>query len=161
MRTISTAIALAFMFAAPFALAQTSPPPSEPSAAPDSQKSDGQMPDGKDLGAEKPMTPPAAPAVRPEGSKLSGGPKLSAEEAKAWVDKPIYSSDQNSVGEVVAIDRSATGEVTALQADIGGFLGFGETRVRVDASEFKLMEDRVVLNITADQAKTLPQIETR
>ncbi len=88
-------------------------------------------------------------------------PTLSSEEAKAWIAKPVYSSDQKNIGEVAVVDRSTTGEVTALQADIGGFFGIFETRVRVDPSEFKLMQDRVVLNITAEQAKELPKIEAR
>jgi hypothetical protein len=48
--------------------------------------------------------------------------------------------------------------VTEMHADIGGFLGLGETRVRLMPAQFKLMTDRVVLSVTADQAKSLPKI---
>jgi hypothetical protein len=47
-----------------------------------------------------------------------------------------------------------------MHADIGGFLGLGQTRVRVMPSQFKLIDDRAVLLITAEQAKTLPKVES-
>lgn len=46
-----------------------------------------------------------------------------------------------------------------MQADIGGFLGMGETRVRLTPAQFKLQEDRVTLSVTAEQAKTLPTVQ--
>lgn len=86
-------------------------------------------------------------------------PMMTDGEAKAWINKVVYSSDGTNLGEVANILRDNSGHVTELQADIGGFLGLGETRVRVAPSDFKLDKDRVVLNIPADQAKTLPKIE--
>ena len=47
-----------------------------------------------------------------------------------------------------------------MHADTGGFLGLGQTRVRVMPSQFKLIDDRAVLLITAEQAKTLPKVES-
>ena len=55
--------------------------------------------------------------------------------------------------------RTTDNKVTELHADIGGFLGMGETRVKLAPSEFKLQGDRVVLNISEEQAKALPKIE--
>ena len=45
-----------------------------------------------------------------------------------------------------------------LHADIGGFLGIGETRVRVLPTQFKLVNDRVVLSVGSAEAKSLPHI---
>ncbi len=45
-----------------------------------------------------------------------------------------------------------------MHADIGGFLGMGETRVRLMPSDFRLGESTVTLTMTADQVKTLPPI---
>ncbi len=45
-----------------------------------------------------------------------------------------------------------------MHADIGGFLGIGETRVRVLPAQFSIGTDRIVLGMTAEQAKTLPHI---
>jgi hypothetical protein len=84
---------------------------------------------------------------------------LSDEDARNWIDKPVYSSDNQNLGEVAAFQRGADGKVQEMHADIGGFLGIGETRVRLMPSEFKLEGDRVVVNMTGEQAKALPKIE--
>jgi len=83
---------------------------------------------------------------------------LTDQEAKNWISKPVYSSDNKKIGEVSELQRDASGKVTELHADIGGFLGLGQTRVRVMPSQFKLDNDRVVLDVPSDQAKSLPQL---
>jgi hypothetical protein len=80
-------------------------------------------------------------------------------EAKQWVDKAVYSSDGSNVGSIAAIQRDASGKITEMHADIGGFLGIGATRVRLQPSQFKLSGDRVVLNVTSEQAKQLPKVD--
>lgn len=85
--------------------------------------------------------------------------KMTEEQAKAWVDKKVYSSDNKSIGEVAAFARGTDNTVSELHIDIGGFLGIGETRVRLLPAQFKLDGNRVVLNLTAAQAKDLPKIK--
>jgi hypothetical protein len=46
-----------------------------------------------------------------------------------------------------------------MHADIGGFLGLGETRINLTPAQFKLQSDRVVLSLTAEQAKELPAVK--
>ena len=82
---------------------------------------------------------------------------ITDQEAKAWVDKPVYSSDGNKLGEVLAIRRAADNKITELRADIGGFLGIGQHEIAVPAAHFYLHNDRVVLDLTAAQAKELPK----
>jgi hypothetical protein len=84
---------------------------------------------------------------------------MTEDQAKGWVDKAVYSSDGKEVGEVVEFKRGSDSKVSELHADLGGFLGMGETRVKLMPSEFKLQGDRVVLNITEEQAKALPKVE--
>lgn len=84
--------------------------------------------------------------------------KLTADEAKSWVDKPVYSSDTTKLGEVAGFTRGTDNSVNEMQADIGGFLGMGETRIKLVPAQFTLHGDRVVLNVTAAQAKTMPSI---
>jgi hypothetical protein len=88
----------------------------------------------------------------------SGAPMMTDDEAKKWIDKTVYSSDGKNLGEVAQILRDNTGHVTELHADIGGFLGIGETRVKLLPSEFKLGSDRVVLNLSSEDAKKLPHL---
>ncbi len=83
---------------------------------------------------------------------------LTAEQAKSWVGKPVYSSDGKNVGEIAAFARGADDKVSEMHADIGGFLGIGETRVRVMSAQFKLAGDRVTIGMTAEQAKDLPRV---
>ena len=83
---------------------------------------------------------------------------LSEAQANAWIKKAVFSSDGKKVGEVTALKCDATGKVAELQAGIGGFLGMGETQVRVMPSQFKLENDRVVLSLTAEEVKALPKI---
>ena len=84
--------------------------------------------------------------------------KLTADEAKAWMDKPVYSSDTTKLGEVAGFTRGTDNTVNEMQADIGGFLGMGETRIKLVPAQFTLQGDRVVLNVTAAQAKAMPSI---
>jgi hypothetical protein len=85
--------------------------------------------------------------------------KLTADQAKAWVDKQVYSSDDKKIGEVAAFARGNDNTVTEMHIDIGGFLGMGETRVRLMPAQFKLQGERAVLNVTAEQAKSLPTVQ--
>src|SRR5690606_25595590 len=84
---------------------------------------------------------------------------LTEQQAKTWIKKPVYSSDGNELGDVVAILRDADNTVTEMHADIGGFLGIGETRVRLTLAQFKMQDDRVVLSLTAAEAKVLPTVQ--
>ncbi len=108
-----------------------------------------------------PATPPAAtaPSVQPT-TPAETAPMLTEEQAKALIGATVVSNDDSNVGDVAAIQRSADGKVTELHADIGGFLGIGQTRVRVMPSEFTVAADnRILLKLTAEQAKELPKIE--
>ena len=128
--TLTAALTLALPIAVS---AQTTAPPPAPSPAP---------------------TAPAERVMPPAGGSLT----LTEDQAKTWLKKRVYSSDGQHLGEVEAIARDANGRVTELHADIGGFLGMGETRVRVMPTQFRLDADRVVLNVSSEQAKALPAI---
>ena len=95
-----------------------------------------------------------------KSTQHSAGISLTEQESKTWVDRPIYSSDGKNVGEVVAFQRDADNRVIGMHADIGGLFGMGETRVNVVPAQFKLQGDRVVLELTAAQAKELPKVKS-
>ncbi|MFN3869739.1 MAG: PRC-barrel domain-containing protein [Hyphomicrobiaceae bacterium] len=115
----------------------------------------------------QPTTPPADGGMLNKSdstmsldkSAQSGAPMLTDEQAQAWINKPVYSSDDRNLGEVAAIKRDSAGYVTEIHADVGGFLGIGETRVRILPDQFKLGTDRVVLNVTGDASKDLPKLQ--
>jgi len=80
---------------------------------------------------------------------------VTAEQAKMWIEKPVYSSDGIKIGEVAAFVRGPDNTVSEMHADIGGFLDMGETRIKLLPVQFKLQGDRVALNLTAAQANGL------
>lgn len=182
-RTILLAASLAAVFALP-AMAEDANSKVEPGKGPTNtmsnqvpqMKRDGEAIDqtgtNKLLPAAKAMEE-ATPSMRP-GDARSGqvdsnsststppGEKvttlsLTDQEGKTWVDKPVYTSDGLNIGEVVDFQRDAANNVIGMHADIGGILGFGQTRVNVTALQFRLNGDRVLLDMTAEQAKSLPK----
>jgi hypothetical protein len=92
------------------------------------------------------------------GTMLTAETAITAQEAEAWVGKPVYSSDGKKLGEVATILRTADNKITELRADIGGFLGMGEHRIALPATQFALQNDRVVLGVSAEAAKQLPKV---
>ena len=146
------AITVASLLSATTAFAQsetqTAPAPSDPPAMTEPAPS---------------TTPSVAPAPSTSTTDTTAAakdtPMMTDAEAKNWVNKTVYSSDGKNLGEVAAILRDSSGHVTELHADIGGFLGLGETRVKVLPDQFKVSSDRVILNIAGDQAKNLPHLE--
>jgi energy-converting hydrogenase Eha subunit F len=104
--------------------------------------------------ATPPATPPAAATEQASKSLV-----LTEAQAKEWVGKPVYSNEGKKIGEVVAFARGADDVVAEMHADIGGFLGLGETRVKLTADQFELKGDRVIIDMTSAQAKDLPKVE--
>jgi hypothetical protein len=86
------------------------------------------------------------------------GAILTAKEAEAWIGKPLYSNDGTRLGEVALVERDAANRITEIRADISGYLGLGQHRVRLAPAQFILQSDRVVLHLTAEQAKELPRV---
>ena len=117
----------------------------------------GKTPDGRPIDPmgiqnSSPMSPPGSTA------QPAAGMRLTATEAQMWINKPVYSSDDKKIGEIAAFARSPDDMVTEMHADIGGFLGIGETRIKLMPTQFKLQGDRAVVNVTSAQAKDLPKI---
>lgn len=106
---------------------------------------------------------PAAAAPSATASPAASSPTtappdvvLTEAEARNRIDKTVYSSDNKNVGEVAAFKRDSSGKVAELHADVGGFLGIGERRVKLMPGQFSLQGDRVVLNMTSEEVKALP-----
>jgi hypothetical protein len=146
MKRLIPATAVAVLFVATGAFAQTTPTtPTTPAPTPPAATE------------TKPME--TAPSVRP--SPAVSGPTMTEAQAKELIDANVISSDKKTVGEVAAIQRDSTGKVTELHADIGGFLGMGETRVRVMPSQFSVSDKQIQLTLTAEQVNALPKIEKK
>ena len=151
-KLLSSASVVALLAISP-AVAQTTTT-TPPAATQDTSKST--TPSTPSVTQEKSAVPSTQPAVQDLAAVT-----MTEDQAKGWVDKVVYSSDNKNIGEVVEFKRGSDNKVTELHADLGGFLGMGETRVKLMPSEFKLQGDRVVLNITEEQAKALPKLEKK
>jgi hypothetical protein len=105
--------------------------------------------------AEVQVKTPGVNVEAPSGGvdlDINVGRKLSPTEA--WIHRPVYSSDGKHVGEVVAV----SGE--KVYADIGGYLGIGETRVLLRPDQIARVADgRIDLTLTQEQANDLPAAE--
>jgi hypothetical protein len=86
------------------------------------------------------------------------GAALTATEAQAWIGKPVYSNDGTKLGEVALVERDADNRLTGIRADVGGYLGLGQHRIMLAPAQFILRSDRVVLHLTAEQAKELSRV---
>lgn len=120
-----------------------------PTEATDSEKS-------ADTGTSTDM-PKSADTTQPAGDTTF---TVTEEAAKEWIGRPLYSSDNKRLGEIAALQLGPDGKVSELRADIGGFLGFGETRVRITADQIKeVKDDSLVVTLTESEAKSLPAID--
>ncbi len=155
MKTIAVMpLAAALMLSSAAIAQETSPSPTNP-APPAATEPAPTLP----APSETPQANPApAPAEIPAPTAENEAPILTDEQARALTNKVVWSSDQKNVGEVADIVRDSDGRIKELHADIGGFLGFGETRVRVAPDEFRMMDDRIVLTRTQAQVETLPKV---
>ncbi len=164
-RTLSIATALATVIALPV-MAEDAQTGIEPGAGATSTMSD-QVPqkksDAEAAGESLPST--SANDTKPgaqmpaSAEQQSTGISLTEQEALTWIDKPVYSSEGKQIGKVAAFERDPDNKVTGMHADIGGFLGFGESRVNITPAQFKLQSDRVVLSLTTAEANDLPKVQ--
>ncbi len=102
-----------------------------------------------------PMKPPAAtmPAAVPTAAPMTDGVTLNDQQAKEWIDKAVYSSDAKKLGEVAVFARDGSGKVTEMHADVGGFFGLAETRVRTGAESIMLSSTVAAIGTSKDAAK--------
>jgi hypothetical protein len=109
-----------------------------------------------------PSAAPTAPADTDTAAKPSPAAKFTVTEAAAkdWIGRAVYSSDNKRLGEIAELQRGPDDAVSELRADIGGFLGFGETRVRFTADQIKdVKDDSLVVTLTEAEAKALPAVD--
>ncbi len=128
------AIAAAFAVLTP-AIAQDNP-----SQQPSSQQEDG-----------RPQPPAQLQPVEPPT-------RIETQDFKQWVGLSVESLDGQTVGKVANV-LPATGSVLEeVHADIGGFFGIGETRVKLMPAQLTKQDDKVVVSLTKEEILKLPKI---
>lgn len=161
---LATVVAVPLMTISGFALAQTPPPEQSPPAAVEPAQPPAAEPSAPPAAQPGPSTEQPSQAMpekqAAETPSPGAAPKLSEEEANQWIGKAVYSSDDKEIGTVAEIKRDGDNNITELRADIGGFLGFGETRVSLTPDKFQLQQadSKVVLNLKKEEADNLPAV---
>ncbi|GGE02251.1 PRC-barrel domain-containing protein [Gemmobacter megaterium] len=125
-----------------------------------------------------PTTPPAvdAPAtptpVVPDAT-LGAGTVIAPEGYTAVPDFSTVTAEQvqgialngpagESIGQVADVELGADGAASGLIADVGGFLGFGEHRVKLGFDQVRVFSNAdgdmvAVSDLTKDQLKAMPE----
>lgn len=107
--------------------------------------------------AEVQVKTPGVQVEAPSGGvnlDVNVGSKLAPTDA--WVGRTVYSIDGKNVGEIAAISGDQ------IYADLGGFLGLGETRVLLSADQIaNVQDDRINLKLTKDEADKLPAVDAK
>jgi hypothetical protein len=110
---------------------------------------------------------PGAPQVTtqaPQGNAQTGASgqgqgNLSGLTRNQLMDKNIYAADNSNVGEVADVVIGPDSRVTAVLADVGGFLGIGERRVAIPIDKLRLEGDRLKSDLTKEQVNAMPEHE--
>jgi len=79
---------------------------------------------------------------------------------KHILDKGIYDTNDEKIGEVEDLIITPQKAVSYLIVDVGGFLGIGGHRVAIPAGQLKQEGDKIVLpGATKEALKALPKFE--
>jgi hypothetical protein len=100
------------------------------------------------------------PTTKVEVSQIPGRAPfvIRADEVKNWMGRPVYSSDNKKVGEIIEIKRGPDDNVTDAYIDTGTFLGIGGTRYRVTSDQIQeVRPDGLVLTLKESEVKSVPQ----
>ncbi len=81
---------------------------------------------------------------------------VAEEDVGKWVQKPVFSSDNKKIGEIVEMTRAPDNKVTDLYLDTESFLGLGGQRYRVTADQIREVKpDGIVLTLTEADVKAM------
>lgn len=71
-------------------------------------------------------------------------------------DMEIVAAGGDKVGEVEEVLADGDGNIVAVSAEVGGFLGIADKEVVVSLDQFELRENRLVTSLTKEQLEALP-----
>jgi hypothetical protein len=108
--------------------------------------------------AQSTSTPAAPGTTATAPTSTPSALTVSQADGKAWVGKRVHNAEGDDMGEISGIMVGSDGNVEYFKTDIGGFLGIGETHVRVKPGQFKMRDDKLFLDMTEEQAKALPKV---
>ncbi|MEX2630370.1 MAG: PRC-barrel domain-containing protein [Tistlia sp.] len=72
-------------------------------------------------------------------------------------DMDIYSAAGEEIGEVDEVLMDGDGNIVALVAEVGGFLGIGDKEVVLQLDQVQMRGDRLTVDMTEEQLEQLPE----
>ncbi|MBC8050265.1 MAG: hypothetical protein H7X92_08990 [Chitinophagales bacterium] len=108
---------------------------------------------------QQPAQPSQAPAERAAPTPAQEPARIQTQDFKSWIGMKIETIDGVNVGEVAGVIPATGSVLQEVHADIGGFLGFGETRVKMMPAQLTRQGDKFIVSLTKDEVSKLPKIE--
>lgn len=179
-RQATALIASALMLSAPaFAFAQATTAPAAPTtppaaAAPAAPGATVTTPGATTDSGSATTTTPGATVTTPDVAVGSGTimapdgytavPDFAAVTAEELKGVKVNGPEGDNIGEIADIELGADGKATGLVADIGGFLGLGEHRVKLSMDQVSVFANAdgkmvAVSDLTEEQLKAMPKYE--
>jgi hypothetical protein len=120
-----------------------------------------------------PSTSPSSPGMGSGSSGMTGssstmtatpdasGGAMAGVDAKKLLGTDIKNAQNETVGEVQAVQLDAAGKVRNLIVGVGGFLGLGERAVAVEPTALTVADNgnTIRTTMTKDQLKAMPEYE--
>ncbi|MFD1745841.1 PRC-barrel domain-containing protein [Rhizobium helianthi] len=171
-KTLSTMAAAAVLMASTAIAPAFAQSNSATPATPNTQTDTGAMPKaGAPAGGA--MTNDSAASgtnAMPNNTAAASGEYLTQQSetqisANDYIGKPIYNSENNSIGDVNDLILEQNGGIVAAVVGVGGFLGIGEKDVAVPMSKITMSREdnnnvRLTTTETADSLKAAPEFKT-
>lgn len=112
---------------------------------------------GVGSGAGSSAEPAGTSASRNDAAQTGAAISLASANREQLVGKEIYGSNNQNIGEVEDVVVGPNARLESVLVDVGGFLGIGARRVAIPISQLQLQGDRLISNLTEEQARALPE----
>jgi outer membrane biosynthesis protein TonB len=113
----------------------------------------------KPAAAGQPSNEPASKPATAEAPPLSSAQLTSIENRQRGelVGKMLYDNRGDEVARIQDLKSAPGGKISAVEIDVGGFLGIGSRRIAVPVGQLEMRGDRIqAKSLTEDQIKNLP-----
>jgi PRC-barrel domain/Cysteine rich repeat len=100
-------------------------------------------------------------SLSPSCQTVVGSVRQAVEGLASLIGLPVFSADDKNLGQVVEVTRGPDGKVQNVQVRVGQLLGLGDKVVTINAEKLEQLRDRVRLQLSADDIRSLPDAKAR
>ena len=103
------------------------------------------------------QTTPQGPAQSmPQPGVQRGDAAAGQQKISEYFERDVYLSDGTEVGEIADLLVDSGNRITGAVVEVEGSMGLGERRVVLPLERLKIESDRLVLDMTVEQLRQLP-----